>query len=158
MHRHLYWELRFDALVDKSVWAVPDKIEKTVHEDNDQLLSRTLTDIKIPFNTSKKLFNSFMSVSRVDRWQRMIDVLSDNSVWALHREEKDFYFNLAYQSAMGLLMNGSNAPCIAKDPKGYKNLNTAKEARKTLKNIKKKNGAWAMEMEKILEGISVTRV
>lgn len=155
MHRHIYWELRFDALVEKSVWKIPDEIEEQVHADNDQLLSDTLTGIPLPFDTSKKIFNSFMSVVRVDHWHKMMDMLSENSIWALHKEEKDFFFNLAYQSAMGLLMNSSNAPCVAKDPKGYNNLSTAKEARKKLKIIKNKNGPWAMEMEKILEGISI---
>ncbi len=155
MHRHIYWELRFDALVDKSIWKIPNKIEQKVHEDNDELLSNTLTGIPLPFGTSKKIFNSFMSVTRVDNWHHMIDLLSKNSVWALHKEEKDFFFNLAYQSAMGLLMNSSNAPCVAKDPKGYKNLNPAKEARKKLKIMKKKDGPWAMEMEKVLDGISI---
>ena len=57
-----------------------------------------------------------------------------------------------------MISASANAPCVAKDPKGYKNLNTAKVARKTLKDIKNKNGPWAMEMEKILDGISIAQI
>lgn len=163
MHRHIYWEMRIDALVDKSVWSIPAQIEESVHSGNDELLSATLTGTALPFTTSKRIFNRFLSVVRVQRWHDMMDTLSDKSIWTLEKQEKEFFFELALTYAMGLLQHGVKAPCVLKDPKGYKNLASAEKTRKKLKSMRRKNKLMrrpnisvALEMEEALKGISIS--
>ena len=151
--RHIYWEMRFDALTDKRVWRIPKQIVRKVHRDNDRLLRATLEGTPFSFRTNKTIFSSILSIQRVERWHRMLDILSKKSKWALHREDKKRYFTLAYGCAIDVLSNGKGASCIKVDPTGRVNLRSAKSERKRLKSIKRKGRDWQGAMEKALEAI-----
>ncbi len=151
--RHIYWEMRFDALVDKSVWQIPEKIVKEVHEDNDRLLSATLEGTPLSFKTNKRIFSSVLSISRVDNWHHMLNHLSKQSKWVLHKDEKERFFNITLESIKDLLTDGEDAKCTKKDPKGTKNLAAASKARKDLKALAKKGGNFEGPMERSLKEV-----
>jgi hypothetical protein len=137
IHRHIYWELRFDALAKRSVWSLPDKIARKVHVDNDMLLNSVITGTPLPFRANKTIFSSVLNLHKVDSWHRMIDTLSKRSVWALHKEDKDRWFALALERVEGLLKDIDKAPCLSMDPTGKKNLREAVLARKRLMKMKR---------------------
>lgn len=151
--RHIYWEMRFDALTDKRVWKIPRQIVRKVHRDNDRLLKSTLEGTPFSFRTNKTIFSSILSIQRVERWHRMLDLLSKKSKWALHREDKKRFFTLAYGCAMDVLCHGKGASCTRVDPTGKGNLRSAKSARKKLKTIKRNGRDWQGAMEKALAAI-----
>lgn len=151
IHRHIYWELRFDALAKRSVWKLPDKIEKMVHEDNDRLLNSVITGTPLPFLANKKIFSSVLNLHKVDSWHRMIYTLSERSVWALHKEDKDKWFNLALERVEGLLKDFENAPCLSMDPTGRKNLKEARKVRKKLKKMKRRGVDYSAALEEAVE-------
>lgn len=159
IRRHAYWELRFDALMDKSVWRIPRHIVKEVHADNDVLLRTNLKQIPMPFETSKKIFSSYLSLHRVDNWHKMMEALSSSSKWVLHVEEKDKYKKFAVDSMIDLLKYEHKAKCVHKDPKGMKNIKKATEAGKRLKKLAKKKHknkeAFNEEMMKSLREVSI---
>ena len=140
--RHIYWEMRFDALVDRKVWKIPEKIVKTVHDKNDLLLSSTLEEMFLPFTASKRIFSSVLSLHRVERWHSMISNLSKRSKWVFNEEQKSHFYGQAFDAAIGFLKYGKRARCLRKDPTGEHNLKTAKATRKKLKAIQRKGGDW----------------
>lgn len=153
--RHIYWEMRFDALVDKKIWELPKKMVRGVHRENDLLLDSTIEDTPLSFTTSKTIFSSFMSLQRFREWHRMLSLLSLSSRWVLPREVKDKYFNLSFEAAINILNAGHRASCVKKDPTGRHSLNAAKFIRKKLKTVKRQGRDWEDAMERALKWVRV---
>jgi hypothetical protein len=151
--RHIYWEMRFDALADKRVWKIPKKIVRKVHRDNDRLLRSTLEGTPFSFRTSKTIFSSVLIINRVEKWHHMLDLLSTKSKWALHREDKKKFFNLAFGAVTDVLTHGRGAECVKIDPTGRGNLKSAKSLRRRLKTIRRGGRDWQDAMEKALVAI-----
>ncbi|MEE9614613.1 MAG: zinc dependent phospholipase C family protein [Thermodesulfobacteriota bacterium] len=156
IRKHTYWELRFDALADKSVWAIPKKIVREVHRDNDALLSLTLagTGTPLSFRTNKTIFSSIMSIHRVEQWHHMLDMMSSSSKWTLHKEEKKKFYDLAIEAVADVLTNGNRARCTKKDPRGKHNLDLAKRERKKLKTMNRSGRDWSPAMERAVKEVS----
>jgi hypothetical protein len=154
--RHVYWELRFDALVDKTVWKIPKKIERKVHRENDRLLDSVLHDAFLSFRTSKTIFSSIILLHRMERWHRMIDVLSSRSKWELKKGERIIYYGFSLDAMLSLLNEGEAAQCLKKDPRGKANIDTAKVVRRRLKRLKRNGLDWEAAMNKALQKINAT--
>lgn len=135
--RHIYWEMRFDALADKVVWDLPQKIMKDVHADNDPLLESVLENTLLSFSTNKTIFNNMMLIHRMEQWHKMIGKLSSYSRWVLHKEDVDIYYQQSMTAVLDLLQRQDMATCIKDDPTGRKNLDLAKSLRKKLKFMKR---------------------
>ncbi len=135
--RHVYWEMRFDALADKLVWDLPEKIMKDVHADNDPLLDSVLENTLLSFSANKTIFNNVMLIHRMEQWHKMIGKLSSYSRWVLHKEDVDIYYQQSLTAVLDLLQHHDMAECINDDPTGRKNLALAKRLRKKLKFMKR---------------------
>ncbi len=153
--RHIYWEMRFDALSDKRVWELPKKMVKEIHDDNDRLLDSIIEDTPLSFRTNKTIFSSMMSLQRFQQWHRMLNLLSDRSRWALHREDKEKFFAASFEAVMGLLNHEHKAACVKKDPTGKHNLNAAKFMRKKLKTIQRQGKDWQEAMDSALTWVKI---
>ncbi len=152
IHRHIYWELRFDALADKRVWRLPEKIAREVHRDNDNLLRSTLEGTPFSFRTNKTIFSSIMNIHKIDHWHNMLNILSKTSKWALHRKDKDRFFTHSLECVKDILSNEKHAACTRHDPTGKVNLALANSARKRLKTERRrKSPYWQIEVEKHVE-------
>lgn len=151
--RHIYWEMRFDALADKSVWQIPKKIVKSIHQDNDRLLGSTIEDAPLSFRTNKTLFSSMLSLQRFNHWHRMLTLLSATSKWKLSHEVKDEYFAVCIKEMTGLLNHVHLAPCVKKDPTGRHSLEAAMQVRKKLKTVQRQGKDWEESMEKALRWV-----
>lgn len=152
--RHIYWELRFDAFVDKKIWGIPKKIVKKVHLDNDRLLDSTLHKTPLSFKTNKRIFSSAMSIQRVNSWHKMMNHLSSRSKWVLHKDDREHFYNLAMDQIFDLLNHEGDAGCMSKDPTGKHSLDIAKHTRKRLKGILKDGGDWEHELDKALKKVA----
>lgn len=153
--RHIYWEMRFDALSDKRVWELPKKMVKEIHDDNDRLLDSIIEDTPLSFRTNKTIFSSMMSLQRFQQWHRMLNLLSDRSRWTLHREDKEKFFAASFEAVMGLLNHEHKAACVKKDPTGKHNLNAAKFMRKKLKTIQRQGKDWHEAMDSALTWVKI---
>lgn len=151
--RHIYWEMRFDALADKQVWQLPKKMVKKIHQDNDKLLDATIEDTPLSFRTNKTIFSSMMSIQRFEQWHRMLNLLSITSKWTLHKEDKERYFAYSVESIIDLLTFTQKAHCIKKDPTGKHSLNSAMFIRKKLKTIRRNGSDWETAMENALKWV-----
>ena len=150
MHRHVYWELRFDGLVDRSVWQLPREITRKVHKENDRFLDSVLRDTLLSFTTNKTIFSTILVLNRMKRWHRMIDLLSERSRWNLKKEERMIYYRLALHEVTELLTKGKAATCVKWDPRGKDRLIAAKHVRKKLKGMKRRGEEWEPALEKAL--------
>ncbi len=155
IHRHIYWEMRFDSLVDKKIWQMPEKIEKEVHQTNDALLSATLEGTPLSFRTNKTIFTSVLNLHRIEGWHKMIAHLSKDSKWALTKEDHTHYLDLALTSATELLQRGKDAKCTLKDPTGKENLSLARSTQKKLKTLKRKGKDYDEPLKEALGRFSV---
>jgi len=153
--KHIYWEMRFDALSDKRVWELPKKMIREIHDDNDRLLDSIIEDTPLSFRANKTIFSSMMSLQRFQQWHRMLNLLSDRSRWALHREDKEKFFTASVEAVMGLLKLKHKAACVKKDPTGKHNLNAAKFMRKKLKTIQKQGKDWQEAMDNALIWVKI---
>lgn len=151
--RHIYWEMRFDALADKKVWQLPKKMVKEIHDDNDRLLDSIIEDTPFSFRTNKTIFSSMLSIQRFQQWHRMLNLLSTSSRWSLDGEEKEQYFRSSTDAIIGLLNHAQKAPCVKKDPTGRHSLNAAKFIRKKLKTIKRQGKDWEEAMDSALKWV-----
>lgn len=135
--RHIYWEMRFDALADRVVWNLPYEIMKDVHKDNDPLLEGVLENTILSFRTNKTIFNNVMLIHRMEQWHNMINKLSSYSRWVLHKEDAEVYYQRSLNAVTDILCHSERAVCIKEDPTGRKNLTTAKRLRRKLKFMKR---------------------
>ncbi|MCK4846446.1 MAG: zinc dependent phospholipase C family protein [Deltaproteobacteria bacterium] len=139
IRKHIYWEMRFDALAPKHVWRLPESIERHVHTGNDQLLKRTLEGTVLSFKTNKTIFSTIMNLQKINQWHHKLAVLSPRSRWVLHKKDRTRFRDETLGRITDLLKNGQKAACVSFDPIGRKNLTRAKAIRRQLKGIKKKN-------------------
>ncbi len=154
--RHIYWELRFDALINKDVWRLPEKLVKKVHPECDLLLKKTLEgNTPLSFKTNKTIFSSLLTLQRMKRWHTMLDLLSSSSRWKLKRTDRERYLNLCMDVVIDILTHGRRAHCLNADPTGKKNLEQAKRFKKKLKDLKRSGRNWEPVMEDMLKDIVV---
>lgn len=151
--RHAYWELRFDAMVDKRVWKLPKSIVKSIHRDNDRLLDSVVEDTPFSFRTNKTIFSGVITLHRFEQWHRMIALLSVASRWKLDRDDRDEYFNQSLKAMMEVLGASKKAGCLKKDPTGKHALATAAQMRKDLKALKKSGKDWRSAMDNALRWV-----
>ncbi|HLA50623.1 MAG TPA: zinc dependent phospholipase C family protein [Thermodesulfobacteriota bacterium] len=148
--KHTYWEIRFDALADKSVWKLSSRISKRVHRGNDGLLKNILEDTPLSFRTNKTIFSSILLIHRLEQWQNMLSMFSSSSRWVLSTEERREYYNRSLTAIKDFLTNGPKAKCFRDDPTGRARLDTAKRLRSHLKKLKRNGKDWETAMEKAL--------
>lgn len=153
--RHIYWELRFDALVDRAVWRLPKKIAKEAHPGNDILLDATIEETPLSFRTNKTIFSSIMTLNRLNQWHRMIRLLSSRSRWLLSAEEKERFLRHSVESSTDVLKCLQNAGCLKKDPTGRHTISAAMYLRKKLKTNYRHKKDWDDAMKEALDSVRV---
>lgn len=131
--RHTYWELRFEALVDPAVWKRARAICKNGRTLDDELLRRVVTPTIFSFGISRRIFNSILLLSRLERWQKLIRSLSGRSRHRLAAAERDGYLEVTMAAVMDLLTHGPDAACRLLDPTGEDTLALSQEVRRTLR-------------------------
>ena len=153
--RHIYWEMRYDALADKRIWQLPKKFVKEVHRDNDRLMDETIEGTPLSFRTNKTIFSSMLLMHRFEQWHKMLGLLSATSKWTLTKEEKEKYFAISVNTIIDLLTFSQKAHCLKKDPTGKHSLNAAKFIRKRLLTIRRSGRDWEAAMENALKWVRI---
>lgn len=131
--KHAYWEMRFENYVEKEIWETARKVAREHYSSNDQLLRKVLSDTIFSFSTNKRIFNSILLVSRLDKWQSMLQTLSETSRYALDESDREEYMQLALEAVFDFLNNGENSRFYNADPTGEKALAAAEAVRKNLR-------------------------
>lgn len=135
--KHTYWEMRFETFVEKEIWDVAREVCKTDQTANDKLMRGVLTPTIFSFATNKKIFNSIMLLSRLEKWQKVMQTLSDNSRYQLAETDRDDYLQLTETAVFDFLENPHKSPLLQADPTGERALATAEAIRKNLRLLYK---------------------
>lgn len=135
--KHTYWEMRFETFVEKEVWERAREVCRSDQRGNDSLLRGVLTTTLFSFGTNKRIFNSIMLLSRLEKWQRVMRTLSDNSRYVLADSDRDEYLTLTEKAVFDFLVHAWDANILLADPTGERALATADALRKNLRLLYK---------------------
>lgn len=131
---HAYWELRFEARVEQQIWQQAKNLAQHDFSSNDQLLRQVLVKTLFSFGTNKRLFNSMLLLSRIRRWQKILQRLDERSIWKLEQQDRQEYLDLAEEAGLSILSD-PNSPYLEADPTGERALKTAQKMRTNLKSL-----------------------
>ena len=131
--KHAYWEMRFENYVEKEIWETGMKVSREHFSKNDRLLRKVLSDTIFSFATNKRIFNSILLVSRLEKWQSLLQTLSDSSRYALEETDREEYMQLAREAVFSFLNEGEQSRYYRADPTGERALAAAEAVRKNLR-------------------------
>lgn len=131
--KHAYWEMRFETFVDKEIWDTGKKVCVENYQANDALLRNVLSDTIFSFGTNKRIFNSILLVSRLEKWQQVMKTLSDSSSYMLEENDRNEYMGLAQEAVFDFLNRMEHSRYYLADPTGERALATAEAVRKNLR-------------------------
>jgi len=134
--RHLYWEVRFDMLVNRDLWDLSREIARLPqHEEDDALLERVVKRTLFSFKTDKRIFHSLLVLNRMEQWQKMLSNHSKRSQWQLSLADVSKYRALSFQTTLDFLLHEKDAACLTWDPTGKESLLSAKWIQKNLRTL-----------------------
>jgi len=150
--KHAYWEMRFEQYVEKDIWETGRQVSQENYHDNDALLRRVLSDTIFSFGTNKRIFNSILLVSRLEKWQQMLKTFSDSSRYILEDTDRDEYMSLALEAVFDSLNGMEESRIFQADPTGERALLSAEMVRKNLRLLYRSGKIdKAQAMEQLLE-------
>lgn len=153
--KHAYWEMRFENFVDKEIWETGKKISQENYRENDLMLRRVISDTIFSFGTNKRIFNSILLVSRLEKWQQVLQTLSDSSRFALDESDCGEYMNLAMEASLDFLNNMENSRFFLSDPTGERALQAADAVRKNLRLLYKTGKLTKLQAQEELDDIKL---
>lgn len=131
--KHAYWEVRFDSFIDREIWETGGKVARDHFEENDELLRSTVASTLFSFGTNKRIFNSIMLLSRLEKWQLAIRKLNETSRFSLEENHRDEFLELSRNAVIDLLGDLEGSRYLAADPTGERALQAAEGIRKNLR-------------------------
>ncbi|MEI6826744.1 MAG: zinc dependent phospholipase C family protein [Desulfuromonadales bacterium] len=149
--KHTYWEMRFEAFVEKEVWELARIVCRADRRANDVLLRNVLATTIFSFGTNRKIFNSIMVLSRMERLQKLVLALSSKSRYQLSETDRDEYMLMAREAMIDFLNDPEDSKFLKVDPTGERALAAADSMRKDLRLkyksgfMSKSEGFWQVE-------------
>lgn len=131
--KHTYWEMRFETFVDREIWETGMLVARENYRSNDALLRRVISETLFSFGTNKRIFNSILLVSRMEKWQQVIRTLTDSSRYALDENDREEYMALAQEAVFDFLQNLEESRNFRADPTGERALAAAEVVRRNLR-------------------------
>ncbi len=135
--KHAYWEIRFENFIDKEIWEIGKKVSMENYRANDELLRKVLADTIFSFGTNKRIFNSILLLSRLEKWQAMLRTVSASSSYILEESDRQEYTALSEEAVFDYLNNREKSRYFFADPTGERALATAEILRKNLRILYK---------------------
>jgi Zinc dependent phospholipase C len=138
--KHAYWEARFDCFVPKEVWDMGHQIARENYRENDALLRGVLADTIFSFGTNKRIFNSILMVSRLDKWQQFQRTINEVSRYPLEDQDREEYLELAREAVFDTLCSPEDCQSYLADPTGERAQAVADRVRKNLRQTHRSPG------------------
>lgn len=135
--KHAYWEIRFENFIDKEIWEIGKKVSMENYRANDELLRKVLSNTIFSFGTNKRIFNSILLLSRLEKWQAMLRTVSNSSSYTLEDTDRQEYTALSEEAVFDYLNNREKSRYFFADPTGERALATAEIVRKNLRILYK---------------------
>jgi len=133
--RHVYWEARFDAQLEDAHRDLLRGVSNRQFPECDALVERVVGKTLFSFRTNKRIFESMVTLQHLHRWQATLRRITARSRFGLAESEIRRYNGLCVAAIQDLLANGEQAAVMRYDPNGHESLRRAKEIRKKLREL-----------------------
>ncbi|MEI6739717.1 MAG: zinc dependent phospholipase C family protein [Gemmatimonadaceae bacterium] len=127
---HSYWESRIDTHIG-DLW--PRRARELLlldHGAADQHLDRILSPTLFGTPTNRRLFRGMVYVTDTDSWQRIFQLIAENSRWDLSDADVGRYLVRSFDYVIDLLSRWDQSEPYGFDPSGDAPLRTAKSVRR----------------------------
>lgn len=133
MLKHLYWELRFDQKLFHKVEDVAKKVVRQDMRDNQQFLAGHLVRTIFSMKINKRIFQGFVFLQNLERWQRTITGIAQRSSWALRHEDYAECCRLTMDAIFSVLIDFPDSPTMLIDARGMQAITQSMAIRRDLK-------------------------
>jgi hypothetical protein len=127
---HSYWESRFETHLGDRHARRAREIILLDHTRSDAHLDRILSPTIFSTQTNRRIFRGMVYVTDTESWQRIFQVMSENSRWDLPDDHVDRYLARSYDFIMDFLLRGEASEPFRLDPAGDEPLRAAKQVRR----------------------------
>jgi hypothetical protein len=128
---HSYWESRFDTHLGPEPSRQARELILIDHSTSDALLDRVLSPTIFSTPTNRRIFRGMVVVADSESWQRIFQLMTDNSRWDLEDEEVSRYLDRSFDYIIDFLRRVDASEPYALDPSGDETLRDAKRVRRT---------------------------
>ncbi|MCA2983969.1 zinc dependent phospholipase C family protein [Gemmatimonas sp.] len=127
---HSYWESRIDTHLGELWPRRARELLRLDHSPADQHLDRILSPTLFGTPTNRRIFRGMVYVTDTESWQRIFQLVSENSRWDLADADVGRYLARAFDYIVDLLNHWDRSEPFAFDPSGDKPLREAKRVRR----------------------------
>jgi len=127
---HSYWESRFETHLGVDFARRARELILIDHSRSDGLLDRVLSPTIFSTPTNRRIFRGMVIVADNESWQRIFQLLRENSRWDLADDDVGRYLERAYDFIIDLLLRMDRAEPFQLDPSGDAALRMAKRIRR----------------------------
>jgi hypothetical protein len=127
---HSYWESRFETHLGSESARRARELILIDHSRSDGLLDRVLSPTIFSTPTNRRIFRGMVIVADNESWQRIFQLMTENSRWDLADTDVGDYLARSYDFIMDLLLRMDRADPFRFDPSGDAALRMAKQVRR----------------------------
>lgn len=127
---HSYWESRIDTHIGDTWPRRARELLLMDHGRSDAHLDRILSPTIFGNATNRRIFRGMVRVTDTDSWQRIFQLVSENSRWDLSDADVSRYLTRSYDYIIDLLRRWESSEPFALDPSGDEPLKAAKKVRR----------------------------
>jgi hypothetical protein len=129
---HSYWESRFETHLGTECARRARELILIDHSKSDGLLDRVLSPTIFSTPTNRRIFRGMVIVADNESWQRVFQLLKENSRWDLPDDDVTRYVARSYDYIIDLLRSMDRAEPFRLDPSGDEALRMAKRVRRRI--------------------------
>lgn len=127
---HSYWESRFETHLGEGYSRRAHDLLAGDHLSADAHLDRILSPTIFSTQTNRRIFRGMVYVTDTESWQRIFQIVAENSRWDLPDEDVGSYMARSYDFIIDLLKRFDRSEPFSLDPSGDEPLRRAKRVRR----------------------------
>jgi hypothetical protein len=127
---HSYWETRFDTHLGTEPSRQARELILIDHSTSDALLDRVLSPTIFSTPTNRRIFRGMVVVADSESWQRIFQLMTENSRWDLHDADVAKYVDRSFDYIIDFLRRVDRSEPYTFDPSGDEVLRRAKRIRR----------------------------
>ena len=128
---HSYWESRFETYLGEQHARRAREVILLDHSGADEHLDRILSPTIFSTHTNRRIFRGMVYVTDTDSWQRIFQLVKENSRWDIADDHIAGYVARSYDFVMDFLTRGEDSEPYRLDPSGDEQLRMAKRVRRS---------------------------
>ena len=127
---HSYWESRFETYLGEQHARRAREVILLDHSRSDEHLDRILSPTIFSTHTNRRIFRGMVYVTDTESWQRIFQLMRENSRWGLPDRDIARYIARSYDFIMDFLNRVELSEPYLLDPSGEEKLRLAKRVRR----------------------------